>query len=239
MSFISAKLPFQFSEEKLRKDFEICRSEEFSEHYNTKDYSGSWKVIALRSPDGTHKNIDANSIYGGFADTELLNRCRYFREVLAKFECEKASVRLLNLSAGSVIKEHKDLGLGYEDGIFRIHIPIITNTRVRFYFEDNRFLMRAGESWYGNFNISHRVENKGETDRIHLVMDCLRNEWSDKLFAQLGYPFKEEGVIEYDNETKRSIISQLKNLDLPAAREQIRRLEAELNMDTTDVQKNK
>jgi quercetin dioxygenase-like cupin family protein len=38
-------------------------------------------------------------------------------------------------------------------------------------------LMREGESWYVNFNLPHRVLNLGETARVHLVLDCVLNDW--------------------------------------------------------------
>ena len=52
--------------------------------------------------------------------------------------------------------------------------------------------MQAGSAWYANINLPHSVQNKGKNDRIHLVIDCLRNDWSDKLFASMGYDFDYE-----------------------------------------------
>ena len=162
-------------------------------------------------------------------DTELLQKCTYFKAIIDSFECEKISIRLLNLKPGSIIKEHTDYNLGYEDGIFRIHIPIITNEGVHFFVNHEEVKMLPEECWYGNFNLPHSVRNEGKTDRIHLVMDCLRNDWSDKLFAESGYNFEAENVQpEYSRETKLQMIEQLKLMDTEISREMILQLQKEL-----------
>ena len=69
MNFYSAKLPFHFSEKRLVQDLKNCESLVFSDHYNTADYSGEWKIIALRSMDGDPNNIRAFSLTGGYENT--------------------------------------------------------------------------------------------------------------------------------------------------------------------------
>jgi len=77
--------------------------------------------------------------------------------------------------------------------------------------------------------LPHSVRNEGKTDRIHLVMDCLRNDWSDKLFAESGYNFEAENVQpEYSRETKLQMIEQLKLMDTEISREMILQLQKEL-----------
>ena len=224
------KLPFHFSEEKLLNDLKICKNYNFTSHFNKNDYSGEWTSIALRSQNGEMDNIFA--LPQGeekYKDTELLQKCGYFREIVNSFECEKESIRLLNLKPGSVIKEHTDYNLGYEDGIFRIHIPITTNEDVHFVINSNEVKMLPSECWYGNFNLPHSVRNDGKTDRIHLVMDCLRNEWSDNLFAKCGYNFEiETKQPEYSRETKLQMIEQLKLMNTETSEKMIAQLQKEL-----------
>ena len=224
------KLPFHFSEEKLLDDLAICKNYNFTSHFNKNDYSGDWTSISLRSENGEMNNIFAlPQTEKKYRDTELLQKCTYFKAIIDSFECEKESIRLLNLKPGSVIKEHTDYNLGYEDGIFRIHIPIITNEAVRFFINHEEVKMLPEECWYGNFNLPHSVRNDGETDRIHLVMDCLRNDWSDKLFTESGYNFEAENVQpEYSRETKLQMIEQLKLMDTEISREMILQLQKEL-----------
>lgn len=220
MSFASARFPFTFSEDRLLQDYKICKDFTFSEHYNKADFAGSWKLIALRSMDGATDTIGAFSPSGRFMDTPLLDQCAYFKEIIAKFECEKESIRLLNLCAGSKIHEHTDHELGYEDGTFRVHVPITTNEAVRFYINKKLVTMAVGSCWYGNFNLPHAVENNGDTDRIHLVMDCKRNAWSDALFAKMGYDFDQEGKPPaYSEEEKKRIIEELEQQGIEISQE--------------------
>lgn len=60
------------------------------------------------------------------ADTPVLARCGYFREVLGAFQCPLTSVRLLKLGAGARIREHRDYRFGFEDGELRIHAAPLT-----------------------------------------------------------------------------------------------------------------
>lgn len=233
MKIAFLKLPFRFSEERLLKDLEVCKNFDFTLHFNINDYSGQWTSIALRSQNGEMNNIfalpqgDAH-----YKDTELLQECGYFKEIIDSFECEKESIRLLNLKPGSVIKEHTDYNLGYEDGIFRIHIPITTNENVHFFIDSKEVKMLPGEGWYGNFNLPHSVRNDGKTDRIHLVMDCIRNDWSDALFAECGYDFENEKLVpEYSRETKLQMIAQLKLMNTETSEKMIAELQKELEID--------
>lgn len=66
-----------------------------------------------------------------FADTPFLERAPHLREALGQSACERQSVRLMWLTPGSVIKEHRDLDLSLEDGMVRLHIPVITNAWLR------------------------------------------------------------------------------------------------------------
>src|SRR5205085_10556644 len=90
------------------------------------------------------------------------------------------------LAAGSKIREHRDLNLGDETGEVRLHIPIVTNPAVEFFLDGVRIVMNEGECWYLNFSLPHRVDNRGVTDRIHLVIDCQVNDWLRELIESDG-----------------------------------------------------
>ncbi len=99
------------------------------------------------------------------------------RELLTQFQCTLQSVRFLKLAAGSQIKEHRDYDLGFKEGQLRLHIPITTNPEVQFFLDAHRLDLKPGECWYLDLSLPHWVENRGATDRIHLVIDCELNEW--------------------------------------------------------------
>jgi ribosomal protein S18 acetylase RimI-like enzyme len=174
----AVKLPFQFEVARLQADLSCVTADEFVPHFNTAYYQGDWSAVPLRSVDGRTDQIYPDpTAKNSFADTPLLARCAYIREVLATLNCPLQAVRFLRLKAGSVIKEHRDHELGFEDGEIRLHIPVITNPEVEFVLNLVRVVMNEGECWYLNVNQPHHVANRGATDRIHLVIDCVVNDW--------------------------------------------------------------
>lgn len=172
------KLPLHFDPQRLRADLAQIAPDDWVSHFNTHIYEGDWSGVALRSVRGAALQLYPDpTAQGAFADTEILARCAYFQEVLAAFQCELESVRLLRLRAGSHIREHRDYRLALEDGVFRVHVPIETNPNVHFYLQNQRIEMHVGEAWYLNLNLPHRVENYSATDRVHLVVDGIVNDW--------------------------------------------------------------
>jgi hypothetical protein len=223
----SFKLPYIFDEQKLLEDLAICQKKDWMLHFNQNDFTGNWSSFSLRSISGKESDILATP-NASFQDTPTLAKCKYFNEIINSFKCQKEAVRLLSLSPNSFIKEHTDEAGGYEDGFFRIHIPIQTNQKVIFRVNGKILPMLVGESWYANFSLPHYVSNAGENDRIHLVIDCLRNEWSDVLFAQNGYDFEEEKKSRYDTKTKLLMIEQLSMLKTETAENLIAQLKMEI-----------
>ena len=202
------RLALDFSVEHLHNELKVCEEEHWISHYNRQDYTGSWSSISLRSVSGASEDICpfSNKTY---IDTPLLEKCPYFKEVAARFECEKEAIRLLRLEPGSKIKEHTD-PISYEDGFFRIHIPIITNEQITFSVNKELVPMKAGECWYANFGLPHSVENNSDAPRVHLVIDCRRNEWSDSIFSKAGFDLN--AVSErylLDDKTKLLVIEEL------------------------------
>lgn len=183
MSVTNLKLPFTFDAERLCADAERFAPDEWKPHFNIHNYEGEWSVVPLRAVKGSPTAIypDPNAP-DGYVETEQMSRCRYVPEILEKFECELQTVRFLKLSAGSTIRRHRDYELGYEDGFIRVHIPAMTNDKVDFVLADEHLRLGAGEAWYLNVNNYHSVVNAGETDRVHLVIDCVVNDWLRQFF---------------------------------------------------------
>jgi hypothetical protein len=159
-------------------------------NYVPANYDGKDYILPLRSIEG-RIDFPAASPFNDeqFKDTDALKQCSYFKEVIDTFKCEKEAIRLMDLPAGRSVNTHTDLNCGYEDGVFRVHVPIITNESVCFTLDNHDLYMKYGEVWYTNVNLPHSVANEGQTNRVHLVIDCKRNEWSDRLFKSLGYDF--------------------------------------------------
>jgi hypothetical protein len=172
------RLRLHFDPEPLRADVAALPAEDWVPHFNTSYYEGDWSGVALRAVGGVARALypDPNP-QGSWEDTEILGRCPSIAAAVDAFECEKTSVRLLRLGPGATVREHTDYNLGYEDGEVRFHVPVETNPDAVFELERRPIPMLPGETWYLDFNRRHRVVNGGAEPRIHLVLDCLVNDW--------------------------------------------------------------
>jgi len=225
-------LPFQYNPSALEDDLKKCKNFNFLKNYVPENYDGDDYILPLRSIGG---NLDFPVAVPHkaqhYKNTPALDVCPYFKSIIDSFLCEKEAIRLMNLPAGRVINTHTDYKCGYEDGIFRVHIPIITNKDVHFILNNVRLHMNPGAAWYTNVNLPHSVANKGKTNRIHLVMDCIRNEWSNGMFKSLGYDFTQEKEVEPEipREAIPQIIEELERQNLPASAALIEKLKKQIN----------
>lgn len=223
------KLPIRFDASRLIQDLNTCIQQDWSNHFNQQDYTGEWSGISLRSASGKAHDIHSTPNTEGYADTSLLTQCPYFQEIIEQMACKKEAIRLLALTPGSHIKKHRDLGLAYEFGVFRLHIPIITDEMVAFKVDGTDLKMDAGDCWYANFDLPHSVEHHGSVRRIHLVIDCQRNAWSDALFQEAGYDFEEEKQPQTHSKTvKKQMIQSLELMNTDVARQLIDQLKKEI-----------
>jgi hypothetical protein len=181
------RLPLTFDPVRLAQDLAALSSASWTAHYVQQNYDGDWSILPLRSVAGeTHpvKLIYADPAATAWADTPMLAASPYLQAVLAGFECEKRTVRLMRLTPGSVIKEHTDVGLDDDSGLARVHVPIQTNDGVEFELNRRRVAMAPGEAWRLRLADPHRVANRGTTDRVHLVLDLTVNDWLRDLCAR-------------------------------------------------------
>jgi quercetin dioxygenase-like cupin family protein len=176
------RLPQRFDPVALQADVKALPEADWVPHFNTAYYEGDWSGVALRSIGGAAGKLypDPNP-QGSWEDTEILARSPALAAAIEAFECEKLSVRLLRLGPGASVREHTDYNLGYEDGEVRFHVPVLTNPDAVFELEGRPLAMRPGESWYLDFNLKHRVANEGATPRVHLVVDCVVNDWVTRM----------------------------------------------------------
>ena len=164
----------------MQADIRQFADRDWIRHFVPQNYDGDWSVLPLRSPaNATHpiKMIYSDPTCDTFVDTPLLAACPSIATALATFECPLLSVRLMRLGAGSVIKTHSDGDLDVEHGRARLHVPIATNDRVDFRLNGERVPLGEGECWYLRLSDPHSVTNAGDTDRVHIVIDAIANEW--------------------------------------------------------------
>ena len=74
------------------------------------------------------------------------------------------------LLAGGKITPHVDSHPSFHKG-HRIHIPITTNSRVRFMIDGRPHQLQVGQAYEINNQKNHSVMNKGKEDRITFIFD--------------------------------------------------------------------
>src|ERR1700749_2038601 len=95
----SYKLPLAFDAASLKADLDRIPSGEWVAHFNKPFYEGEWKGLALRSTTGRANQLyTPPDVVTEIIDTSILDRCPYFRQALAAFECPIHGARLLSLS---------------------------------------------------------------------------------------------------------------------------------------------
>lgn len=180
------RLPFQFDPARLLDDLARINTVEWQAHFNNSIYQGDWSGVALRAIPGGHMPLYSDPSADTWTDTALLEQCPAFREVMESFACPLLSVRLLRLGPGAVIKEHRDPMLGMDYGEVRIHVVVATNPNVECRLQGHPYHWAAGECWYADFSCTHSFANRGDTERVHMVLDCKVNDWLRTLLEQLG-----------------------------------------------------
>ncbi len=175
-----ARLALTFDPARLQADLAAVEAMAWTDHFVRQNYEGQWDVLPLRHQAGaTHPIMQAYTPPDttDFVDAAILETTPYVREVMAAFRCPLKAVRLMRLTPGSRIKEHNDHDLAADWGHARLHIPITTNPGVTFLLNRTAVTMRPGETWYLRLSDPHAVTNDGDTDRVHLVIDCAANDW--------------------------------------------------------------
>lgn|GEM_PF-2658948 len=178
------RLPYLFDAPQMQEEVHAIAGRWIS-HFNRRVYEGGWSGIPLRSPQGEKDTIFTVARPSQqYCETEYLGQSPYLKTILAQFRCDIKTARLLKLEKGAVIKQHRDVGLNFEAGEARIHVPIVTHPDLEFYIDGDRIHLAEGECWYINANLPHRVNNPTKVDRIHLVFDCVVNDWLTHLFSK-------------------------------------------------------
>jgi hypothetical protein len=74
------------------------------------------------------------------------------------------------LLPGKKITPHVDRHVSFHRG-HRIHVPITTNSRVRFMIDGRPYQFKVGQAYEINNQKMHSVMNKGSEDRITFIFD--------------------------------------------------------------------
>jgi len=129
------------------------------------DHSNSWAFgdkYDLKINDSQSVMIDL--LYPIIKSLELIHDGKVGKCVFIKMPAHKS------------VAEHVDR-MDYLGAVRRHHIPITTNKNVLFFVNKESKNMKVGECWEINNNLIHSVENNGDTERIHLMVDILPNKF--------------------------------------------------------------
>lgn len=89
---------------------------------------------------------------------------------------------LVKLPAGKNIDKHFDGG-SYLSVAKRHHIPIITNSKVWFIIDGEKKHLGVGEIWEIDNTKEHEVQNLGNEDRVHLIVDIIPDIYIAKQYV--------------------------------------------------------
>jgi hypothetical protein len=172
MALRFGRLPLSFDVAALMADLARLAGADWMTHFNTGYHDGGWSGLALVSDNGDASRLYGDPLAAGpGCPTPHLSACPAMAAVLDALPAPVQSARLLRLAPGSVIREHRDHGLGLDEGLVRLHVPIVAGPAVEFVVDGVRVPMSAGECWYLDLSLPHRVSNPGPGERIHLVLD--------------------------------------------------------------------
>lgn len=144
-------------------------------HFNAGYYDGEWSGVALISPADALTELSSGQ--GAPVEREPWQQDADWRTALEHLPLEIRSARLLRLGPGGRIHEHSDYDLAAPDADRRLHIPLFSPPHVDFMLDGQRVTMVAGECWFLDLARRHSVDNWGEGERVHLVLDCRQTPW--------------------------------------------------------------
>ena len=159
------RLPIRFDAEALAAEVRALPPSAWTPHPT--GFVGN-EAVRLVTPAGE----DSDAIEGPMAATHSLNRCDYVRQIMSEIGGVWGRSRFMGLAPGREVPPHIDINYYWRTHL-RIHIPVITNPGVLFTCGGETVHMAAGECWVFDSFLQHDVQNKGDAQRIHLVLDTV------------------------------------------------------------------
>ena len=161
------KLPFRFDVARLQQEVAAFPEEAWVRHPNNLDGNSALRLITV----GGGENDD---VAGPMAMTPHLKASPYLQQVLAHFGVVWSRSRLMRLGPGATVPMHTDINYHWHHRV-RLHIPVVTRPEVSFHCDDQVVNMAEGDAWIFDNWRPHKVENRSDVTRIHLVADTTGN----------------------------------------------------------------
>lgn len=159
------KLPLRFDTARLRAEVGQFPESEWRAH--PQGFAGNSALVLV-----SHEGGENDDTAGAMGPAPRLERCAYLRQVMASFHTVIGRSRLMRLEPGAEVTPHTDIDFYWRDRI-RIHVPIITDSSVRFNCDGVEINMAEGEAWIFDNWRPHHVLNGSGIRRVHLVIDTV------------------------------------------------------------------
>lgn len=165
----------------------------------TKNLNTEWNVDASRQNTfDVHKHTSTIKITDFDLDWECFSPYKYqpisknknllgllnpiFNYLKDLHSGEVGRSMLVKLPAGKNIDKHFDGG-SYLSIAKRHHIPVITNDKVWFIIDGEKKHLGVGEIWEIDNTREHEVQNLGNEDRVHLIVDIIPSMFIGKKYV--------------------------------------------------------
>ena len=162
------KLPIRFDGETLEREVRALPPQAWVPHAT--GFPGN-EAVRLVTVNGQ----PTDAFEGPMRPTEHLGTCPYIQKVMAELGGVWGRSRLMGLGAGAEVPEHVDSHYHWRTHL-RIHVPVITNSKVEFTCGGETVHMAPGECWVFDSFRWHEVHNRGPERRVHLVLDTVVTE---------------------------------------------------------------
>lgn len=179
---VYSRLPLGCDLPPLLEALQRIPAEAWQSHFNSAYYQGDWSGVALISPEDAPLPLAPG--FGAPRHSAWWQDEPAWQQLLAAFRNSLRSARLLRLGPGSTIHEHCDHDLGQPGSDLRLHLPLLGPPGVEFLLDGLQVPMQPGECWFLDLSRPHRVSNPSSLPRVHLVLDCLPQEWLLQAIAE-------------------------------------------------------
>jgi hypothetical protein len=171
------QLPYRFDVAQLQMELARFNESTWMEHPSRLSGNTAIPLISLHGGDN-------DDFCGSMQPSPHLDACEYMQQVMASFDEVLARSRLMRLAAGAEVSPHIDFNYHWYSRV-RIHIPIVTNPHVIFHCGDEQRYMQAGECWIFDSWREHKVVNRSDHERVHLVIDVAGSSRFWKVVRQM------------------------------------------------------
>jgi len=156
-----------FDVEKLRQEYAHMEQADWANSYWGKVHCSVGMLLLRGGNTGTEKDFYCDHV----EDSPLLTETTYLQQIIGAdgpFGLAKYAF-IFKMKANGVTLKHQDLIPRWKN-MFRIHVPIYTNSDAYLISNDHSVHFAQGHAWSFDNQSDHGVVN-GNEERVHLIFD--------------------------------------------------------------------